>query len=83
MTEDSRDTGHGVGTPPFRDAALQLLDAKHGDAIDGLNGSWFAGLLAAAGLFAGLAWWCFERRDIRVVGEGGWRWPLRRGKTSA
>jgi ABC-2 type transport system permease protein len=48
-----------------------------GEAVDGLNGAWLAGLLAAAWLFTALAWWCFERRDIRVVGEGGWRWPLR------
>jgi ABC-2 type transport system permease protein len=34
-----------------------------------------AGLLAGAGLFAVLAWWRFERRDIRVGGEGVWRWP--------
>jgi ABC-2 type transport system permease protein len=53
-----------------------------GDAIQGLNGEWFGGLLAVAGLFAALAWWCFERRDIRVVGEGSWRWPRwRRGRS--
>ena len=51
---------------------------QSGEAIEGLNGRWLAGLLAAAGLImAALAWWCFERRDIRVVGEGGWRWPRR------
>jgi ABC-2 type transport system permease protein len=49
-----------------------------GEAVERLNESWLAVLLGAAGLFAGLAWWCFERRDIRVVGEGGWRWPWRR-----
>jgi ABC-2 type transport system permease protein len=54
-----------------------------GEAIEGLHGPWLAGLLASAGLFAALAWWCFERRDIRVVGEGGWRWPFRRKKASA
>jgi ABC-2 type transport system permease protein len=49
-----------------------------GEAIEGLNGRWLAGLLAAL-LFASLAWWRFERRDVRVIGEGGWRWPrLRR-----
>src|SRR5262249_2396035 len=48
---------------------------QSGDAIRGLNVSWFLGLLAAAGAFAALAWWRFERRDVRVVGEGVWRWP--------
>jgi hypothetical protein len=26
-------------------------------------------------VFAALAWWCFQRRDIRVGGEGGWQLP--------
>lgn len=46
-----------------------------GDAIDGLNVTWVVGLLAFAALFAILAWWRFERRDIRVGGEGGWQRP--------
>jgi ABC-2 type transport system permease protein len=46
-----------------------------GEAIDGLNASWVVGLLAAALLFAALAWWRFQRRDIRVGGEGGWERP--------
>jgi ABC-2 type transport system permease protein len=50
---------------------------QSGDAIDGLNGRWLLGLLAAAGLFTAMAWGLFQRRDIRVVGEGGWRWPFR------
>ena len=45
------------------------------DAFQGLNAAWLAGLLAAAVLFAALAWWRFQRRDIRVGGEGGWRLP--------
>jgi len=45
------------------------------DAFHALDGAWLAGLLAAAVLFAALAWWCFQRRDIRVGGEGGWRLP--------
>jgi ABC-2 type transport system permease protein len=53
-----------------------------GDAIEGLNGGWLVGLLTAAGVFMALAWWRFERRDIRVAGEGVWRWPLRRAKVS-
>jgi ABC-2 type transport system permease protein len=56
-----------------------------GEAVEGLNAGWVAGLVVAAGLFCALAWWRFERRDIRVVGEGGWRWPRRwlRRSTSA
>jgi ABC-2 type transport system permease protein len=53
-----------------------------GDAIQGLDLVPFLGLLAASTALAVLAWWRFERRDIRVAGEGGWRLPsisLRRG----
>ena len=46
-----------------------------GDAITELNWGWLAGLLAVSGAFALLAWWRFQRRDIRVGGEGGWRLP--------
>jgi len=51
---------------------------QSGEAIRGLNWTWFGGLMAVAALFALLAWWRFERRDIRVGGEGGWRLPLLR-----
>ena len=43
-----------------------------GEAIIGLDWGWIGGLLGFALLFALLAWWRFERRDIRVGGEGGW-----------
>ena len=56
---------------------------QSGEAIDGLNGRWLLGLLAAAALFTVLAWWCFQLRDIRVVGERGWRWAFRRRKGAA
>ncbi len=46
---------------------------QSGEAIGGLNGRWIVGLLAVAVLFALLAWWRFQQRDIRVVGEGGWQ----------
>jgi ABC-2 type transport system permease protein len=46
-----------------------------GKAIDGLNWGWLAGLLGVSLVFALLAWWRFERRDIRVGGEGGWNLP--------
>jgi len=64
-------------------AKLSPLDYYQAqEAFQGLNGTWLAGLLAAAVLFAALAWWRFQRRDIRVGGEGGWRLPalpFRRG----
>ena len=54
---------------------LPLHYYQSGDAIRGLDYGSFFGLLAAAGLFAGLAWWLFECRDLRVGGEGVWQWP--------
>lgn len=54
---------------------LPLHYYQGGDAVAGLNGEWFFGLLTVAALFTWLAWWRFERRDIRVGGEGGWRLP--------
>jgi len=47
-----------------------------GAAITELNWEWLAGLLAVSAVLALLAWWRFQRRDIRVGGEGGWRWPF-------
>jgi ABC-2 type transport system permease protein len=46
-----------------------------GNAVEGLNWEWLAGLFAATVLFALVAWWRFQKRDIRVGGEGGWRIP--------
>jgi ABC-2 type transport system permease protein len=46
-----------------------------GDAISGIDWGQFAGLLAVSLIFALLAWWRFQRRDIRVGGEGGWNLP--------
>lgn len=45
------------------------------DAFQGLNGAWLVGLLGATVVFTVLAWWLFQRRDIRVGGEGGWHLP--------
>lgn len=48
-----------------------------GDGLESLNIMWVIGLLVVAVVFALLAWWRFERRDIRVGGEGGWQRPTR------
>jgi ABC-2 type transport system permease protein len=44
-----------------------------GRALTDMNWGWFGILIAFAIIFAGFAWWLFERRDIRVSGESGWR----------
>lgn len=46
-----------------------------GDAINQMNWEWILGLLGFSLLFVLLAWWAFQRRDIRVGGEGGWGLP--------
>ncbi len=46
-----------------------------GEALSGLDWASFLGLLATSGVLALLAWWRFQRRDIRVAGEGGWQLP--------
>ena len=54
---------------------------QSGDAVNGLNWAWLLGLLAAAALLTLLAWWGYQRRDLRVSGEGSWKLPgLRKGK---
>jgi len=45
-------------------------------ALHGINWTWLLGLLAASVVMALLAWWRFQRRDIRLSGEGGWQLPL-------
>lgn len=44
-----------------------------GMALTKMNWGWFGILLTCAIIFTGFAWWLFERRDIRVSGESGWR----------
>jgi len=46
------------------------------EAFEGLNGTWIAGILGVAFVLIILAWWLFRQRDIRVGGEGGWRFSL-------
>ena len=57
------------------DPYLPLHYYQGGLAIDGLNLKWLGGLLAFSLLFSLLAWWRFERREIRVSGEAGWQMP--------
>ncbi len=61
-------------------AVARLLPHEYfqgGEALRGLAWAPLLGLLGASAALALLAWWRFERRDIRVVGEGGWRLPAR------
>ncbi|MCS6963431.1 ABC transporter permease subunit [Thermoflexus sp.] len=53
-----------------------------GLAIHGLKLDWFLSLLTASLVFLMLAWWRFERRDLRVSGEGSWGFPWRRPPSS-
>lgn len=49
-----------------------------GEAMSDFKPEYALGLLALALVFALIAWWRFERREIRVGGEGGWSLPFRR-----
>ena len=46
------------------------------DAMHGLKFDWLAGLLGVAIVCILSSWWLFQRREIRVGGEGGWRVPI-------
>jgi ABC-2 type transport system permease protein len=48
---------------------------RGGLAIDDMNWGQWGVMLFISALFIIVAWWRFERRDIRVGGEGGWRLP--------
>ena len=48
---------------------------QSGEAIDGLDWVWLGGVAAVSLAFVLLSWWRFQRRDIRVGGEGGWNLP--------
>ena len=43
-----------------------------GLALEGMNWTWMLVMLGFSLMFILLAWWRFERRDIRVGGEAGW-----------
>jgi ABC-2 type transport system permease protein len=51
---------------------------QSGFAVDGLDLGWFGGLLGAAGVFTLLAWWGYQRRDLRISGEGSWQLGINR-----
>ncbi|MDQ7028610.1 MAG: ATP-binding cassette domain-containing protein [Ardenticatenia bacterium] len=60
---------------------LPLYYAQGGDAFSGVRWDWLAGKLAVAALLAGIGVWRFQRRDLRVSGEGTWfRLPARHDK---
>jgi ABC-2 type transport system permease protein len=48
---------------------------RGGLAIDEMNWAQWAAMLGVSMLFVIIAWRGFERRDIRVGGEGSWRLP--------
>jgi len=52
-----------------------------GNALNEMNWGWLGILTGLAFLMILLAWWRFERRDIRVAGEGGWRLTFRSRRT--
>jgi ABC-2 type transport system permease protein len=60
-----------------------LTHYQGGSALEGFNTGDFAGLLLMSIVFAALAAWLFQRRDIRIAGEGGWRLPRWKRKTEA
>jgi ABC-2 type transport system permease protein len=67
-----------AGVAPRLASISRLLPYDYyqgGEAINGLDLAAFLGLMAASAVLSLLAWWRFERRDIRVAGEGGWRLP--------
>ena len=58
-------------------ASLEVFSPLHyikgGYAIEGLNAVWLMGLLGVGLLFLLLAAWRFNRRDLRLSGEGSWQ----------
>lgn len=51
---------------------------QRGYAIDGIRWSWFLPLLLVAVIFIAAAWLAYQRRDLRVSGEGNWWLPALR-----
>jgi ABC-2 type transport system permease protein len=46
-----------------------------GSAVDGLDWVNLSGLTGISLILSLIAWWLFNRREIRVGGEGGWKLP--------
>lgn len=44
-----------------------------GSAMEGFNTGHFVGLVLMSLAFVAIGAWLFQRRDIRIAGEGGWR----------
>jgi ABC-2 type transport system permease protein len=49
-----------------------------GNAMDNFNVGDFVGLILISIVFAAIGLWRFQRRDIRIAGEGGWQFAARR-----
>jgi len=54
-----------------------------GSALEGFNAGEFAGLLLMSLVFVAMGAWLFQRRDIRIAGEGGWRLTLLKRRARA
>ena len=54
-----------------------------GGALEGFNTGDFVGLLFMSIVFVAIATWLFQRRNIRIAGEGGWRLPLLKRRARA
>jgi ABC-2 type transport system permease protein len=52
-----------------------------GSALEGFNAGDFIGLLLMAIALVAIATWLFQRRDVRIAGEGGWRLPFFKRKS--
>lgn len=51
-----------------------------GSAMNSFNIGDFVSLILISIVFAAIGLWLFQRRDIRIAGEGGWRLAVRRRK---
>ena len=46
-----------------------------GSALEGFNAGYFVAWLLMSMVFVAIATWLFQRRNIRIAGEGGWHLP--------